>query len=224
MQILEKTDTKLLLQHKPLNKFIGVILVLGGVLGFIFLESMIFTSATLICQRSSRSQAVCELKRSTTLGRTSIVQIVNPITADVVETYPKGAPIYEIIILTASTQFSLLAHSGGSEQSNRVTASQINNFIQNSNETSSNIFHDGQDHLAFQRAFLAAAVMIGAILMTSTTVTWVFDKSLNQLTLKQEKLGIYRVVSYVLSEVINVRIEQNSSVDFRTSARHINPA
>jgi hypothetical protein len=220
IQILKKTDTELLLKYKPLCQFAGVVSVVGGVLGLLLFEWIMFSSATLTCQRGSQNQTVCELTRSTFLGRTSTTQILNPVWADIHESRPQGRLLYEIIISTATKQVSLLAHPGGSKQDNQTTAFHINKFIQDPNQSSFKVNYDGQDFLAIERFLLTGIAVIGAVLMTSATVTWTFDKNRNQVIRERRRLSFNQVRRYPLSNVTSIQVEQNPSVNLKTNERH----
>lgn len=202
---VKEIANRLTLRHAPLRKIAGRTMILIGTLTLLFLLSTIFTSASLNCQRISQNQISCELKRATKLGQVTTVNLPSLLGAGL-EVYQKG-PRYEVILLTSKGEVSLLAHSGGDDQSSQLAVFEINQFVHHSNRSALAIQYDGQNYLSMPKFFAVFFIAVGLFASIAFTTVCIFDRDIAQVSLTQRFLCFRKIRSYALADILNVQPE-----------------
>ena len=79
MKVVEETQTRLVIKHKPIANWLsGSLLFIAGLSFWIYFIAFDFTSLRLTCNRSAPPEINCELKRFTFLGSMEKLKIFDP--------------------------------------------------------------------------------------------------------------------------------------------------
>lgn len=191
---MEITGQKLSLkiQKSPLSVYLIAILLFGFIPFFsglnILLISLSRELATLKCDRTNRTQVTCELTSSSFLGK-NVIAIRQLYRAELQRNHYHE----RVILMTENGKIPLTRAYGGSSHLQKAT--QINDFINNSVESSLKIQVDQRDWFGSLIFFLfgGIAMLIGSgislLFMLHKSVTLcVFDKSSGWVYLKKQNL------------------------------------
>jgi hypothetical protein len=205
MKILEKTPNKLVYQSEG-NVGTYVFSLIWG-LGFGGIPLLIMLSAltssgveALTCKRVEPTQINCELTQSTYMGlkkepSLSLSKVRGAKVNE--ETDSEGDTSYEVVILTQKGEVLL-------SNDNPNDASQINNFVKNSNTTDLRIDYDNRGNvngtLLLTSLFMVIGFAgIGSSIYNMTVIeTYIFDKTLDKLIHHQRSCLGTQVKEYTL--------------------------
>jgi hypothetical protein len=206
MKVIEETQTRLVIKHQPIAKWLsgGLLLVLG-LSYWIYLIGFDFSSLRLTCNRSAPPEINCELKRFTLLGRMEKLKIFDPQQAYIqTKTGSKGSKSYQVIIVSKFGEFPLLSQIG--YQENQVFVSKLNSFI-SSNESFIILQQNHRDYLLTVSLFILAMIGTGAFFVTEHTTNCTFYKSLNIVFIERKSLRGNKKIEYPLEEIASLYIK-----------------
>ncbi len=223
MKVLEKSLMELKIQHHPIYKSYGVIMILVGSLSLLITTLSTFTSAHLSCNRTFSREVNCSIIRRTPLFLSAPVLISDINKAFIFEHQPKGKPVQEVMLSTSQGEFSLLAHSSVNYKNNRETLDRINAFLDNPIELYLNIQYEGQDYFVpTQRMVLIGIIAAGLLLAFTPVTTWTFNKYNDTLTAKRRIVGFSQLSSYSLKNILAVQVQRTPSHYLRNGKQHEN--
>jgi len=217
MKILEKTQNKLVCQSEPNMGMYVFILIwglgFGGTPLFIMLSTLTSSAVeALTCKRVEPTQVNCELTQSTYMGlkKEPILSLSKVRGAKVnEETDSEGDTSYEVVILTQKGEVLL-------SNNNPYDASQINDFVKNSNSTNLRIDYDNRWNVIGMLLFTSLFVVsgfasVGSSIYNMTVVeTYLFDKTLDKLIHHRRSCLGTQVKEYTFLEIVDVRVEETT--------------
>lgn len=213
MNIIQKNNYFLIIKYLPLYKYIGLFLSISSLVTIFLLETIMFTSAHLSCNKESREFINCKLEYLSTFINKRSINILNPIKAKLIEERPKGNPLYNILIITKSNNFTFLMNLGNSDYklSQDITF-KINNFIDNPNQNHLSLKYEGLAGLTFQRLFLLSLIIIGIYWRFITKVViYSFDKNLKTISIETNNIFGTKITQYSYSKILDINIEKNTT-------------
>lgn len=199
MKIIETTDTRLRLQHRPVSNWMtgGCFLVFG--LPFL-IHGLLWESAfaSLTCTRSLTNLINCELRQSTLLGRAQKLKLFDPHSTYIKTNRSGRSTTHQLIIVTPLREYHLLSRL--SYQENVKSASKIDDFI-TSSQSYLSLQQQQHNHLFFHNLFMLGLVVTGAFYITSPVSNCTFYKSINKVVI--ERLGIRgkKVIEHPLEDI-----------------------
>jgi hypothetical protein len=204
MKIVLQEEAKLILRERPV--LIWILASIFGATGLFILAQPYMT--TLTCNRIEP----CKLERSTLLGSKSEQIPLNTLQgAEVVRN--DGAS--QLVIRTSNNKISFGSASSFGESQKQEIASDINDFITNPKIPSLREQYDER-----LPSFLFGGIFVTVffvIVYSSPVVTYVFDKTLNTLTISPRDLFGKKVIQARLSEIEDVQVETGSDDTYRVS-------
>jgi hypothetical protein len=212
MKIFQKDSYLLKIEYYPLYKFASNWMILGSLVTLILLESMIFTSAKLTCEKNENNIINCQLERFATFVNKDNTSISDPIEAKLIEKRPKGYPLYEIVIVTKNDFFSLIPNLDGNYKLSQAVVSKINNFIGNPNQKQLSVRYGGETYHTFPRIVLISLVIIGMYWKFITkVVVYTFDKESRMISIEKKNTFGSAFVQYSWDEILDINIEKNTT-------------
>ncbi|BDA76239.1 hypothetical protein CAL7716_104050 (plasmid) [Calothrix sp. PCC 7716] len=214
MKILTKTDEQLVLQHKPIIQWCGLIQILAFV-SYLWYSVILGTNVAtkLSCNRFSENQVDCKLERLNTVASIETLKIFSPQAAKIVkEEVRSNYYHYQVLILTSSSEYSLLPpiSSGDEEPKNQQVADQINQFIANKKNTLE-ITQEQWKAVSLNIAFALITTLILtpsiAYCVIAPMTKCTFDKKVNKLIIKRKRIFNQKTFEYPLNNIEQVHIQ-----------------
>lgn len=210
MKIVEETPTRLVIQQKPIAKWLsGGCVFIAGLSLLIYCIFFNFASVSLTCTRTSPNKINCELKRFSLLGklgRIDKLKIFDLQQAQIItKSGSKGGKSYQVVITTPFGEFALLPYA--SYQANQNAAAEINNFIY-SDKTSLFLRQNQREYLFYFSLCMLILMAFGASLLSSPVSTCTFYKSLNQVFIERKGLLGEKIIKYSLLSILNFEIQE----------------
>jgi hypothetical protein len=212
MKIFQKDSYLLKIEYYPLYKFASNLMILGSLVTLTLLESIIFTSAKLTCERNENNIINCQLERFATFVNKDNTSISAPIKAKLLEKRPKGYPLYEIVIVTKNDFFSLIPNLDSDYKLSQAVVSKINNFIGNPNQKQLSVGYRGKTYLTFPRIILISLAIIGMYWKFITkVVVYTFDKESRMISIEKKNTFGSVFVQYSWDEILDINTEKNTT-------------
>lgn len=216
MKILEQTSNKLVCRIQQDSNVDLIIWGLFWGLGSLVIIHIIFAVSgveAITCKRVEPTQVNCELTHSTYIGlreeRNILLSKVRGARTD--EFHSEGDTSYQVVLLTKKDEVLLL-------NDNPNDASRINNFVNNPKSTYLTVKYDNRWQNLFEITFfLLFFVLIGfgvvgySLYKTTIVRTYTFDKTLSKLTKQRQNLLGTQVNEYLLQEIIDVSVEEETA-------------
>lgn len=230
MEILEKTSNKLVCGTKPnlffryLDFFLAAFFLL---LSYHFLNSS--GVRELVCKKVELTQVNCELSQSRFMGlvKEQVISLSDvkkarvdtktniTIDDDGVASHSKS---YEVVILYSNNTIFLSRFP--------EDALKLNAFIKNNNSAELNIKNDSRLSTLAVLGIIICLLILFRFLTKKTpkTTAFIFDKSINKLTIKQQALAkdkVAKVMEYPLLEIIDVFVKTQTDDSSSLSGYHV---
>jgi hypothetical protein len=211
MKILEQTEQRLTLQHRPIKSWLlGVLLTLmGGTLG-VSMTLLVTAHARLTCERSPEQPPRCRLRRSNLIGFGKTEMIGEIVAVNQISRRGnRGSSTHTINLLTRDRgRLPLLPQGSSSYSDSRKVADQIANFI-----TSDRRRLTVQQNARLERLFLALMGWglggAGLFLAAAPVTLCVIDKGQQQrIRLIARGVRNTRTSEYALQTVKHLDMQQ----------------
>ncbi|AFY79064.1 hypothetical protein Ple7327_3911 [Pleurocapsa sp. PCC 7327] len=213
MEIVKQTSTKLIIQHRPVFLWMfGGIFVLAGLL-----TSVLFCKlTTLTCQRQliepTQAQGTCNLIQTGLLDSTVKKIPLNILQGARVEQSRSDDDYnYRVILLTINGEIPLTSYSSSNQAPKRAIVSQINSFLENSNQMELTVVQDDRWFVIITIIFVIIGISIVAFF--AQTLDLNFNKTLGSVTLTKKGLLGTKVLKYRLQEFTKAIRETYSDPD-----------
>jgi Cytochrome b-245 chaperone 1 / Eros len=212
MKILENTNSRLKLHHKP----VGIWLIGSLFTGFTLLVIGDWltkpASTRLECKRQIAASVSCQIQRSTILGVKSY-QTVNNVRSVESATRRSGRSRIPYLVLTTPAQRVNISNS----ERQTGTSEQIQNFLSNSRSTSFAITYarTWTDAIGFFGVTLVASVLGGVFCFVSMKV-YTFDRTTQKLITETKGIRGTRSQVYSLDQISSVTLEEKQTKKGRT--------
>lgn len=207
MRIIKRTPTQLILQNRDATSysFIALIPLLAG-LGFLFSGLSSPVKDYLICNRTESNKINCNVTKFY-LNGSSINEELQELKGAAIKEHRSGKNRnYEVVLQTNDSEVSLLTNPDG--RSEKLAAS-INDFVALPQQSTLQLQATAWMNLTHSVfvGLLAAVACSGAILLVSIK-TYTFDKSLNQVVLKEKSLINKQELALPLNKISAFRVER----------------
>lgn len=212
MKVIEQTATRLMLQHRPLPLWTtGVLLAIGGMGFLVYLVGFQPVSLYFTCKRLAPTQASCDLKQVTWIGRTQTQKLYNPGGATVIRrSGGRGGTTYRVAVSTEVAQVSLLSNADGGYAGQQAIADQINQFASNPGQATLSVYQSSRTSTNLL-SLMGLAGLIGGTLMISlnSMVTCTFYKSLQKVVLERKNwFGVQSTIERPLNTLFTIEVEE----------------
>lgn len=206
MKILEYTSTKLTIQqNRPVRHWIiGMIFMIVGLIAILGPEQLtIFT-----CDRVTPNQGSCQLVHSSLIFSDEItIPLENLQAAKIQVNQSYGNESSRIVLVTKNGQIPLTKDDSSNLDQQYMRETQINNFLQNSNQKYLNIQHDDRFFRYIFGGLFCLVGFLGSGVITQE-FTCNFDKSVGCLTLIKKGFLWTRRVKKPISDIIGLQVDK----------------
>jgi len=203
MKVVEETQTRLVIKHRPIvNWILGIALFTIALFNLIPAICFDFNYLSLTCTRSLLPEINCELKKFTFMGSMEEMTIFAPEKAYIQpETRNKNS---QVIIVNKLRKFPLFPDISYKED--EIFIDKFNSFI-NSRERFLSLNQNNREYYIFSSVWTLIVLVTGIFLATTPATTCTFDKNINKVLIQSKKLRINKVVEYPLEEIIHFYVK-----------------
>ncbi|MBD2343264.1 hypothetical protein [Anabaena subtropica] len=211
MKVLAQTRNRLTMKHFPIsNWWTGGFLITCGLCFLIYLVFFTAVSASLSCQRISKSGSNCELKYYYLIGKTQKQKIFDLQEARIKTIVgSKGSRSYQVVISTPFGEYNLLSATG-SYQKNEQISTQINNFIY-SQQTYLSVRQHLWQESSIYLIIISTFIISGIFLVSYPIVICTFYKSLNKVVIEYQGLRGSKVKEYPLGNILRIDSQEKNT-------------
>ncbi|PSB13710.1 hypothetical protein C7B76_18835 [filamentous cyanobacterium CCP2] len=216
MKVLEQTPHRLKLRHFPWSSWgAGGLAILLSVGSLVYLFGFKAASASLRCQRPFASPIVsCELIHFTMLGIARSHKLYDLQEANVIQTTSRrrsGASSrkYHVELRTGLRQIAFLSDPDLRESEAQTDADQINQFVNDTGQTSLLIRQTGRIHVLIFGFFSLLGFGFGIPFSSTPMTICTFYKRLEKVVLEiQHWYGKGKAIEYPLHAISTVEVEE----------------
>ena len=189
----------------------------------LFLASFISISAKLVCYRDTQGKTDCHLERRSFLRRIESIHFFDPVDAQVLERTGRGERRYcEIFILSNSSKYSLLGHSGNCDKNAQGAVVEVKNFIQQYNQSELTINYEDWSYIQPNYIFLIAFAIYGILLFLNSAVDICeIDLELKRIFIKRKRILKNQLQSCSFDEILSIRVESKKMWFWRSKGYRI---
>lgn len=207
MRIIKRTPTQLILQNRDasLYRFVILIILLAG-LGLLFNSLSSPVKYSLFCNRSDSNKINCNVTKFY-LDGSSINEEIKVLKGATIKEYRSGKnKKYEVVLQTNASEVYLLTDADGGRE--KLTAS-VNDFVARPQQSTLQLQVTAWINLIYSVCVgLLWTVACSVAILVVSIKTYTFDKSQNQVVLKEKSLVNKQELTVPLNQISAFRVEK----------------
>jgi hypothetical protein len=204
MEIVEQTQNRLKIRHRPIGFWI-----MGGLIGASALVWIVQSLAwmpvktRLLCSRDGASLVTCQLQQQSWIG-VPRQQILYNVQSAEIRTRRRSRNTVSMIVLASPTRKLEVSNS----QQQRSSVTEIQAFLSNPTTPNLELRYAEPTVSALMLMFPPLFLGLGIYLLRTPLVVCTFYRTLHKLVLEQQRLWQKQESEYALANILMVEIEE----------------